>query len=85
MGMKSMTLTAPSVLSHVDSMIIVSSRYSRRVHSPPASGAIRHLPALGPPSSAAKEADESNRGRHSQSTEPSLLTSAAVCRSATTA
>ena len=32
-----------------------------------------------------RTAEESNRGRHSQSIEPSRLTSAAVCRSATTA
>ena len=38
-------------------------------------------PLSGPPSSAAKQAPESKRGKQSQSIEPSRSTSAAVCRS----
>jgi hypothetical protein len=44
-------------------------------------GAMRHVPACSSASSAAKHAGESKFGRHSQSTPPSLLTRAAVCRS----
>jgi hypothetical protein len=84
-GMKSVTRTLPSSVSQIDSSTIVSSRYRRRVALPPASGAIRQRPASGPPNSAANDAAESNRGRHSQSIEPFVLTSAAVCRSASTA
>jgi hypothetical protein len=36
-------------------------------------------PLFALPSRAAKQADESNRGTHSQSIEPSFHTSAAVC------
>jgi hypothetical protein len=82
-GMKSTTLTEPSSVSQTDSRIIVSSRYSREVHTPPARGATRQRPAVGPPRRAAKHAEESNRGTHSQSTEPSRAMRAAVCRSAT--
>jgi hypothetical protein len=42
---------------------------------------IRQRPFSGEPSSAAKHAGLSNRGQHSQSIEPSLLTSAAVWQS----
>jgi len=44
-------------------------------------GAIRQVPLCSVPSSPAKHAAESNRGRQSQSIDPSLPTSAAVCRS----
>jgi hypothetical protein len=83
--MKSMTRTVPAAVSQVDSSTIVPSRYRRRVATPPAIGAIRQRPCSGPPSSAAKHAVESKWGRQSQSTEPSLATSAAVWRSATSA
>src|SRR5450755_4557723 len=42
-----------------------------------AAGAMLQLPCRSPPSSAAKQAGESNRGTHSQSTEPSRLIRAA--------
>ena len=42
---------------------------------------MRQYPFRPVPSSAAKHAAESNRGRHSQSTEPSRLTIAADCMS----
>jgi len=48
-------------------------------------GAMSQRPCFSSPSSAVKHDAESKRGRHSQSTEPSRATSAAVCRSATTA
>ena len=44
-------------------------------------GSSFHRPWRGSPSSAAKQAPESNRGRQSQSIEPSRPTRAAVCRS----
>ena len=44
-------------------------------------GASDQHPFSGPPSSDAKQAPESKRGTQSQSTEPVLSTSAAVCRS----
>lgn len=44
-------------------------------------GASRQRPLPSSPSSAAKQAAESNLGRQSQSIDPSLPTSAAVCRS----
>jgi len=43
-------------------------------------GAISQRPCSGVPSSAAKQAAESKRGRQSQSIEPARETSAAVCR-----
>ncbi len=48
-------------------------------------GAIRQLPWSSLPSRAAKQASESKRGRHSQSTDPAALISAADCMSPTTA
>ena len=53
------------------------------LHAP--AGAICQRPLRASPSSAAKHAGESNRGRHSQSIEPSRPTSAAVCVSPMTA
>ena len=44
-------------------------------------GAIRHRPCSGVPSSAAKQAPESKRGKQSQSMDPSRLTRAAVWQS----
>ena len=57
---------------------VVDGTAARPSAIPPA-GAISHRPLLRSPSSAAKTAPESNRGTHSQSIEPSLPTSAAVC------
>jgi hypothetical protein len=48
-------------------------------------GAIFQRPLSRVPRRAAKQASESKRGRHSQSIEPSLPTSAMLCRSATIA
>ena len=48
---------------------------------PPSTGAISQRPFSGVPSSAAKQAPESKRGKQSQSIEPPRSTSAAVCRS----
>ena len=53
----------------------------RRVERNSPAGWIVQWPFSASPSSAAKSAPESKRGRHSQSTEPSRLTSAADCRS----
>ena len=44
-------------------------------------GAISQRPCLSVPSSAAKQASESNAGQHSQSIDPSRPTSAAVSQS----
>jgi MFS family permease len=59
----------------------VPSRYRRDVLRASPAGAIRQQPCFSSPSRAAKHAPESNRGRHSQSIEPSLPTRAAVWRS----
>ena len=77
--MKSISRTAPSGVSHSDSRISESPRYRRRAHIPPEAGASRQNPARSSPSRDAKQAGESNRGRHSQSIDPSQPTSAAVC------
>ena len=79
--MKSTTMTVPVVglelgLQHERAGPIASTDVPRRLGG-------RHQPAamLGLPSSAAKQAPESNRGQHSQSIEPSRPTSAAVSQS----
>ncbi len=79
-GMKSKTRTVPSSVFQVVSSTIVSWRY-RRVGSPPPTGATSQRPLSGVPSSAAKQAPESKRGKQSQSIEPPRSTSAADCRS----
>ena len=85
--MKSVTLTVPLIVSQIVSRISVPSSYLRltspRRGSGPswAVGLIRHCPFFSSPSRAAKQASESNRGRHSQSTEPCRSMSAAVCMS----
>ncbi len=80
-GMQSVSRTVPDPVTNSVSRISVSGRY-RRLTRPPASvGAIRQCPCRSSPSSAAKHAWESNLGRQSQSMEPSVATSAAVCRS----
>ena len=76
-GMKSMSATAPRSVSNVVSMTAVSGKYRRVLRTTAPSGASNQRPCSGPPSSAAKHAGESNRGRHSQSMEPSLPTRAA--------
>ena len=84
-GMQSTTRTMPSAVSQNVSSTSVSPRYCRRLQVPPAAGASSQWPFAPSPSSAAKQAGESNRGRHSQSIEPSRPTSAAVCRSPSSA
>ncbi len=84
-GMQSTTRTVPSGVSQTVSSTSVSPRYCRRVQVPPAAGASRQCPFSSSPSSAAKQAGESKCGRHSQSIEPSRPTSAAVCRSPSSA
>jgi hypothetical protein len=79
--MKSVTRTAPLSVSHTVSRTSVSGRYARRVQGPEAIGATRQNPCSGVPTRAARQAGESKRGRHSQSTDPFLPTMAAVSRS----
>ena len=80
-GMQSMIRTAPSWVSNSVSKIRVPSRYLRRTPCAAAAGAISQRPCSGSPSKAAKHAPESNRGRQSQSMEPSRPTNAAVWQS----
>ncbi len=76
-GMTSTTMTEPVSVVYVVSRTAVSPTYLRlEVYSP--SGPISQRPLPGSPRRAAKQAGESNRGRQSQSTEPSRPTSAAV-------
>src|SRR6266850_1440596 len=56
----------------------VSPRYRRVERALASAGASSHRPFSGPPSNAAKQAPESNRGQHSQSIEPPRETSAPV-------
>ena len=84
-GMQSTTRTVPSGVCQNVSSTSVSPRYCRWKQVPPAAGAIRQCPFSSSPSSAAKQAGESNCGRHSQSIDPSRPTSAAVCRSPSSA
>jgi hypothetical protein len=81
--MKSVTRTVPAEVCQSVSRISESVWYRRVTWAcaPPGAGVIRQCPCCSVPSSAAKQAGESNRGRHSQSTEPSRLTSAADCMS----
>lgn len=81
-GMKSTAVAAlPSDISKRVSRINVPSRYRRVMRRGSAAGAMRQRPWSGVPSSAAKQAAESNRGQHSQSIEPSRPTRAAVSQS----
>ncbi len=57
---------------------MLSARYARLIASAWPCGASVHVPFSSSPTSAAKHAAESKRGRHSQSIEPSRDTSAAV-------
>ena len=79
-GMKSVTRTAPSSVSKLGLEHQRALRYDAR-RLEPAGGSISQRPWGSSPSSAAKQAPESKRGRQSQSIEPSRPTSAAVCRS----
>ena len=83
-GMQSVMRTVPVGVSNSVSSTSVSGRYQRRVATtslaPPA-GARRQKPCSSSPSRREKQDGESKCGRHSQSTEPSSPTKAAVCRS----
>jgi hypothetical protein len=57
---------------------MLSSRYARLIAFAWPCGRRLHIPFSSSPTSAAKHAPESNRGKHSQSMQPSRLTSAAV-------
>ena len=85
--MKSVTRTAPPAVSQPVSRTSVSRSYRlvTLTWPGPSAGAIRQWPWSCVPSSAAKHASESKRGRHSQSTEPSALISAADSMSPTMA
>src|SRR6202034_1258898 len=80
-GMKSVSRTRPSAVSNSVSRISVPSRYLRRTAVVLPLGPMRQLPCSGARSNAAKQAPESNRGKHSPSIEPSDPTSAAVWQS----
>ena len=79
--MKSIRVTAPWSVSKSVSRIRVPSRYRRRTDVTPPAGAICQRPCWGVPSRAAKQAPESNRGRQSQSIDPSRATRADVRQS----
>ena len=76
-GMKSVSSTDPPAVSKRVIRISVPSRYLRETLAG-SLGARRQRPCSRFPSSAAKQALELKRGQHSQSIEPSRLTSAAV-------
>ncbi len=78
-GMQSTRRTEPSGVVNVVSRTRLFGRYRRVVLLDVPAGAICHAPCVRSPSSAAKHAPESKRGRHSQSIDPSLETRAAVC------
>ena len=80
-GMKSMTRTAPSAVTQSVSSTRVFPAYRRVVQWLAAVGASVQCPASSLCRSAANAAGESKRGRQSQSTDPAVLTRAAVCRS----
>ena len=76
-AMKSMSVTTPVAVSNLVSRMSVSGRYRRVVRAISPAGASCQRPFSGVPSSAAKQAPESKRGRHNQSIDPSRPTSAA--------
>ena len=77
-GMKSIARTVPSSVSKTVSRTSVSCRYRRVVRRIGTAGASSQRPCSGVPSSDAKHAPESKRGKQHQSIEPSRLTSADV-------
>ena len=77
-GMKSTTRTTPPLVWNSVSRIRVPSRYRRCTRASGLVGAICQRPFWLVPSSAAKHAPESIRGRHNQSIDPSLPTRAPV-------
>ena len=79
-GMQSVSSSTPSVVVNVVASTLVAGRYVRRVSRTSATGATRKLP---PPSSSARANTdgESNRGKQSQSIDPSRPTSASEWQS----
>ena len=87
-GMQSVMRTVPVAVSNSVSSTSESARYHRRVArmaSAPPAGAIFQKPWASSPRSREKHDGESKCGRHIQSTDPSIPTRAAVCRSPMTA
>ena len=80
-GMKSCTSPTPSGDMNRVTRMALSGRYICRVTYSQPSGAIVKCPPWSASSSAAKTLGASNRGVQNQSTQPSVVTSAAVCRS----
>jgi hypothetical protein len=79
--MKSNTSPTPSGVMNRVTKMAVSGKYSWRTTTSSPSAAIRNRP---PPSACSSDPNtlgESNRGQQNQSTLPSVVTSAAVCRS----
>src|SRR5437588_135559 len=73
-GMNSTSRASPSFVLISVSRIRVCSRYLRVNRASRSCGAMSQRPCSGVPSSAAKQASESNRGQQSQSIEPSRPT-----------
>jgi hypothetical protein len=80
-GMKSIKATRPSAVSNAVSSTIVPSRYARLTRGLGSAGEMRHRPCSNVPSSVAKQALLSKRGKHSQSMAPLRPTRAAVLQS----
>jgi hypothetical protein len=79
--MKSVTSPTPSSVRNLVISIAVSGKYNCLDTYLSVAGAIRAYPPLSASSSDANTLGESNRGQQNQSTVPSVVTSAAVCRS----
>ena len=77
--------TSPLCVVNVVSRIIVPGRYRRETDATSSFGHSFQKPFSAVPSNAAKHAGEANEGQHSQSMDPSRLTSAAVSQSPMTA
>jgi hypothetical protein len=78
--MKSSTSPTPSAVMNRVIRMAVSGKYSCLTTQSSFSGAIRKCPPRSRSSSEPNTLGESNRGQHHQSTVPSVLTNAAVCR-----
>jgi hypothetical protein len=78
-GIQSITVTSPSSVSNLVSRTRLGPRYRRVTRRTGTDGATSHRPWSGVPRRPAKQAPESNRGKHSQSIDPSRETRAAVC------
>lgn len=80
-GMKSITSPTPTSVRNRVMRMAVSGRYSCLVWKAPCDGRILKWPPFSWSSSAPNRLGESNLGVQNQSIDPSVLTSAAVCRS----